>query len=450
MMDVENNGTPMAVEDDSVKDNVTSENITEVVASEPATDSNGRSKRVRKTKVRLEEEDAYLNDALGLNKKKRPRKESNDVGQFQNANANASLKRYKPKKVDENKRMSANAIAIKELEKLSDRSLRKHLPVLRYFLTPKVIERLETVEEIIAQEVDKATDNTQLAGMTISETVGNIDNQISADNKDHTDTMVTDESDKVDMQSPVDEHTPPLMMNKAHQEVQQVTVPDMVATSETADNENGINHHANDTADLDVTTDVNGTSELVTDVVVKQPTSLTNVKMRPYQIDGLQWLVEHYQRGINCILADGKTKLSSPYLKLMQYFPSLILCIYNICTCVVLCSPNDSEMGLGKTLQTISYFAYLKDHKLSRAGPHLVVVPLSVLFNWVAEMKKFCPTLRILRLHTNNSNESARLRDVINAADSYDVLITTYEMIKGSMEVTMRRILWTSMVLDGV
>ena len=108
-------------------------------------------------------------------------------------------------------------------------------------------------------------------------------------------------------------------------------------------------------------------------------------------------------------------------------------------------------MGLGKTLQTISYFAHLKDHQpqIPTAGPHLVVVPLSVLFNWVAEMKKFCPTLRILRLHTNNSTESARLRDVINAADSYDVLITTYEMIKGSMEVTMRRILWTSMVLDG-
>jgi SNF2 family DNA or RNA helicase len=107
-------------------------------------------------------------------------------------------------------------------------------------------------------------------------------------------------------------------------------------------------------------------------------------------------------------------------------------------------------MGLGKTLQTISYFAYLKEnHHISKAGPHLVVVPLSVLFNWVAEMKKFCPTLRILRLHTNNSTESIRLRDVINAADSYDVLITTYEMIKGSMEVTMRRILWTSMILDG-
>lgn len=106
-------------------------------------------------------------------------------------------------------------------------------------------------------------------------------------------------------------------------------------------------------------------------------------------------------------------------------------------------------MGLGKTLQTISYFAHLKDHKLPAAGPHLVVVPLSVLFNWVAEMKKFCPSLRILRLHTNNASESVRLRDVINAADSYDVLITTYEMIKGAMEVTMRRILWTSMVLDG-
>lgn len=82
--------------------------------------------------------------------------------------------------------------------------------------------------------------------------------------------------------------------------------------------------------------------------------------LRDYQVRGVSWLVDRYDRCINCILAD--------------------------------------EMGLGKTLQTICFFAYLKEVR-REGGPHLVVVPLSVMFNWITELKKFCPTLRVLRAH---------------------------------------------------
>lgn len=89
--------------------------------------------------------------------------------------------------------------------------------------------------------------------------------------------------------------------------------------------------------------------------------SLIKATLRDYQIKGVSWLVDRYDRCINCILAD--------------------------------------EMGLGKTLQTITFFAYLKEMR-QEGGPHLVVVPLSVMFNWITELKKFCPTLRVLRAHT--------------------------------------------------
>lgn len=43
-------------------------------------------------------------------------------------------------------------------------------------------------------------------------------------------------------------------------------------------------------------------------------------------------------------------------------------------------------MGLGKTLQSIAFLGAL--HKLKgQTGPHLVVVPLSVLMNWMNEIK---------------------------------------------------------------
>ena len=67
---------------------------------------------------------------------------------------------------------------------------------------------------------------------------------------------------------------------------------------------------------------------------LEQPSLIQAVTMRDYQKKGLSWLVDRYDRGINCILAD--------------------------------------EMGLGKTLQTISFFAYLMENR-GLNGPHLVV-----------------------------------------------------------------------------
>jgi SNF2 family DNA or RNA helicase len=43
--------------------------------------------------------------------------------------------------------------------------------------------------------------------------------------------------------------------------------------------------------------------------------------------------------------------------------------------------------GLGKTLQTISFLAYLK-HYRNISGPHLIVVPKSTLQNWACEFSR--------------------------------------------------------------
>lgn len=56
------------------------------------------------------------------------------------------------------------------------------------------------------------------------------------------------------------------------------------------------------------------------------------------------------------------------------------------------------QMGLGKTIQSIGFLAYLH-HTLHKKGPHLIVVPLSVLSNWISEIEKFCPSFRAVRFH---------------------------------------------------
>ena len=67
--------------------------------------------------------------------------------------------------------------------------------------------------------------------------------------------------------------------------------------------------------------------------------------------------------------------------------------------------------GLGKTLQTISLLGYMC---LMRdiPGPHVVIVPKSTLSNWMAEFKRWCPSLEIICL-IGTAEERVRMDDLL-------------------------------------
>jgi len=143
---------------------------------------------------------------------------------------------------------------------------------------------------------------------------------------------------------------------------------------------------------------------------VPQPSNICG-NMRPYQILGLNWLIQQHKKSIGSILAD--------------------------------------EMGLGKTVQTISFIAHLlRTHE--RPTPHLIIVPLSVLSNWHNEFKKFCPSIRVKRIHIYSGNEAAKIfTEIQSPCCPYDVIITTYEVIKSKFwSVRLSRIIWHTLVLD--
>jgi SWI/SNF-related matrix-associated actin-dependent regulator of chromatin subfamily A member 5 len=69
-----------------------------------------------------------------------------------------------------------------------------------------------------------------------------------------------------------------------------------------------------------------------------------------------------------------------------------------------------APQGLGKTLQTISFLAYMQSER-GVAGPSLVVVPLSVISSWLAEFRRWAPHLRVVRVHGSDIAEKLRVRN---------------------------------------
>ncbi|KAK2606456.1 swr1 complex component [Conoideocrella luteorostrata] len=129
--------------------------------------------------------------------------------------------------------------------------------------------------------------------------------------------------------------------------------------------------------------------------------------LREYQHDGLDWLAGLYANNTNGILAD--------------------------------------EMGLGKTIQTIALLAHLACHHRIW-GPHLVVVPTSVMLNWEMEFKKWCPGFKILAYY-GSQEERKRKRQGWNNDDIWNVCITSYQLVLQDQQVFKRR-RWHFMVLD--
>ena len=127
-------------------------------------------------------------------------------------------------------------------------------------------------------------------------------------------------------------------------------------------------------------------------------------EMRGYQLQGLNWMVSLHHNGLNGILADEMAR------KLL-----FSICLSNI-----------PFQGLGKTLQTISFLAYLK-HYRDISGPHLVVVPKSTLQNWHREFQQWTPDFDLVML-TGTKDERAEIIATRLLTQSFQVCITTYEM----------------------
>lgn len=97
------------------------------------------------------------------------------------------------------------------------------------------------------------------------------------------------------------------------------------------------------------------------------------------------------------------------------------------------------DMGLGKTVQVLAFLSKIVDEYPD--STHLVVVPRSLVFNWLNEIEKFTPHLTALR-HTGQ----ARLKST-SSFKKYQIILTTYGLARSDVEM-LRNFQFHYVVLD--
>ena len=110
-------------------------------------------------------------------------------------------------------------------------------------------------------------------------------------------------------------------------------------------------------------------------------------ELRPYQSEGFAWLEFLASYRLGGILAD--------------------------------------DMGLGKTVQVIAHL--LARNARGARGPHLVVVPRSLVPNWESELRRFAPEAKV-RVYSGGDRKSA-------AFANGEIVITTYGLLRRDVAV---------------
>lgn len=100
------------------------------------------------------------------------------------------------------------------------------------------------------------------------------------------------------------------------------------------------------------------------------------------------------------------------------------------------------DMGLGKTVQVLSWLETLRLRNADAADrrPSLVVVPKSLVFNWVSEAEKFAPKLRVL-------NYTGKERLGLEDLSEVDLVVTTYGTMRLDIE-KLREVEFEYLILD--
>lgn len=140
---------------------------------------------------------------------------------------------------------------------------------------------------------------------------------------------------------------------------------------------------------------------------IPQPSAFRG-ELRPYQQTGLSWLAFLDRFGLGACLAD--------------------------------------DMGLGKTIQLIALLQHERERRRPGAaiGPTMLIVPTSVVSNWVRELERFAPEITV---EVHHGPERLTGEAFTKRARDVDVVITTYALVSRDQD-TLAQARWRRVVLD--
>ncbi|XP_045520347.1 chromodomain-helicase-DNA-binding protein 7-like [Pieris brassicae] len=138
--------------------------------------------------------------------------------------------------------------------------------------------------------------------------------------------------------------------------------------------------------------------------------------LRPYQLEGLNWLLFSWHNNRNCILAD--------------------------------------EMGLGKTIQSLTFVNSVWEYGIR--GPFLIIAPLSTIPNWQREFEAWTD-MNVIVYHGSQQSKSMIQEyeffyknengEPVKELTKFNVLITTFEIIVTDFQ-ELRSFNWRICVID--
>lgn len=103
-------------------------------------------------------------------------------------------------------------------------------------------------------------------------------------------------------------------------------------------------------------------------------------------------------------------------------------------------------MGLGKTIQATVFLRYLMQIR-GEAGPYLIIVPLSTLENFKAEISKWLPFAYVVPLCGSKASRAALKRHEFEGDANFDIILTSFEVMRKEVR-SLRAFKWRVLIVD--
>lgn len=195
--------------------------------------------------------------------------------------------------------------------------------------------------------------------------------------------------------------------------------------------------------------------------------------LRPYQLEGYQWMLSHQHGGTGCLLGDdmGLGKTVQTIAVILHYFESTASTStattkddhakenlansslstqavdldyqtdYNIIRSKPTSAPvqmslfSEEEMS-GHAAKAMPSASSSQPDLRQQSGhrPVLVAAPSSVVFNWHDELRRFAPSLRVVEYTGNARERAVKQSQLANA----DVVLTSYPMLRNDIGMLSR------------